>query len=68
MEKVLEFIKGKKTYAVAVTILVLAVLRWRGIELPAEVWMALNALGLGFLRAGVKDAQKAGEDWPGEDE
>ena len=25
-----------------------------GVEIPLYVWMALNALGLGFLRAGMK--------------
>jgi len=51
---VVKFVKGRKTYFVAATILVCGILDAYGVEIPLYVWMALNALGLGFLRAGMK--------------
>jgi hypothetical protein len=51
-----EFMKGKKTYATALAIIVVGILNWQGVEVPPFVWAALSALGLGFLRAGVKNA------------
>jgi hypothetical protein len=48
---------GYKTYMVAVAIMLLAVMKYMGMEVPAEVWLVLNALGLGFLRAGVEEAK-----------
>ena len=51
---VVKWLEGKKTYAVAITILVCGVLNWQGVQVPEFVWAALAAFGLGFLRAGVK--------------
>jgi hypothetical protein len=50
---VVKFVKGKKTYFVAGTILVCGILDAYGVEVPEYVWVALAALGLGFLRMGV---------------
>ena len=51
---VVKFIEGKKTYAVALTILAAGVLEHYGVEVPEFVWAAMAAFGLAFLRAGVK--------------
>lgn len=52
-----KLLDGKKTYLTAATILAVGVLNWQGIEVPPFVWAALAALGLGFLRQGVKKAE-----------
>ena len=54
------WLEGRKTYAVAITILVCGILSAYGVEIPEFVWAALTAFGLGFLRAGIAKAQ-AGE-------
>ncbi len=51
---VVKWLEGKKTYAVATTILVCGVLVDYGVHVPIYVWTALAAFGLGFLRQGVK--------------
>lgn len=45
--------KGKKTYATAAAMLVLAVAEYMGYSIPNSVWIGLNAMGLGFLRQAV---------------
>jgi len=55
---VVKFVEGKKTYFVAATILVCGILSHFGIEVPDYIWFALAALGLGFLRAGVRKAEE----------
>ena len=54
--KILEFLKGKKTYIVAAVAGVLAAAQvlYPGFAVPEWVWIALGAFGLGFLRAGVE--------------
>lgn len=62
VEKVLAFLKGKRTYLVVVVMIVVAVLKALGvIDPPAyeAVMGLLAALGFGALRAGVERA--AGE-------
>jgi hypothetical protein len=54
---VVRWLEGKKTYAVALTILTCGVLSAYGVEIPEYVWAALTAFGLGFLRAGVAKAE-----------
>ncbi len=44
---------GRKTYAAAVAMVGLAVAQFFGVPVPPEVWLLLNGLGLGFLRAGI---------------
>lgn len=46
---------GYRTYMVAAAVLMLAGMKWMGVEVPAEVWLVLNALGLGFLRAAIDE-------------
>lgn len=53
----IQWLEGKKTYAVALSILLCGVLNWQGIQVPEFVWAALAALGLGFLRVGVKKGE-----------
>ncbi len=56
MEKsnvITKWIRGKKTYFVAGTILTCGILSHYNVTIPPYVWAALAALGLGFLRAGV---------------
>jgi hypothetical protein len=50
-----EMFAGYKTYIVAAAILGLAMAKYVGVEVPAEVWLVLNALGLGFLRAALDE-------------
>ena len=62
MEKVLAFLKGKRTYLVVVVMIVVAMLKALGvIDAPAyeAIMGLLAALGFGALRAGVERA--AGE-------
>lgn len=51
------WLDGKRTYLTAGAILVCGVLAYYEIAIPQYVWAALAALGLGFLRAGVKKAE-----------
>ncbi len=51
------WMQGKKTYFVASTILACGVMAYYGVGIPEFVWAALAALGLGFLRAGVKKGE-----------
>jgi len=55
--EVVKWLEGKKTYAVAITILICGVLNWQGVVIPEFLWAALAAFGLGFLRAGVKKTE-----------
>jgi uncharacterized membrane protein YkgB len=50
----IEWLKGKKTYIIAVIIGVVATLNYLGVVIPEYVWGILAAFGLGFLRAGIK--------------
>lgn len=51
---VVKWLEGKKTYATALTILVVGVLKYYDVDVPEFVWSALAAFGLAFLRAGVQ--------------
>ena len=59
MGTVLEFLRGKKTYIIAAAIIVVTALKSYGVDIPDEVWAVLAALGLGFIRAGVKKTEDA---------
>jgi len=48
-----EWLKGKKTYLVAIATAFVGGLAVLGVPVPVWVWPLLGALGLGFLRAGV---------------
>ena len=49
----LDFLKGRKTYAVAIGVAVVAGLTVLGIPIPIWVEPLAIALGLGTLRAGI---------------
>jgi len=53
-KKLKELLDGRKTYITAGAIVVAGILQSQGVQVPGYVWAALSALGLGFLRAGVK--------------
>ena len=53
MSKVIEWLKGKKTYITALVVGICAALNALGIIIPEWVYLALGALGLGSLRAGL---------------
>lgn len=59
MDSVMTWMNGRKTYLTAAAILVCGILSAYDIVIPEYVWAALAALGLGFLREGVK---KSGGD------
>jgi hypothetical protein len=54
MNKIMEFIDGKKTYIVATLVGVAAVLQYLQIDIPTYVWTVLGALGLGAVRSALK--------------
>lgn len=56
MERVKEaiaFLQGKKTYLIVAITFILGGLNAVGVVVPEWVYIALSALGLGALRAGV---------------
>ncbi len=54
MKALLEYLDGKKTYVIAAITLALLFGSWQGWwKLPTEVYAALMAVGLMFLRRGV---------------
>lgn len=53
-----EFLKGKKTYIIAAITFVVGGLQATGTEIPEWVWPLLAALGITFVRTGIKDATK----------
>ena len=55
-----KLLDGKKTYLTAAAIVVVGILNWYGIDVPPFVWAALSALGLSFLREGVKKGRSSG--------
>jgi hypothetical protein len=55
-----KLVKDKRTYAVALAMIVIGVLEAFGIWAPPEwVWVILSGMGLGYLRAGVKKIGEA---------
>jgi len=54
MEDLIKWLKGKKSYIIAIAIMVLGFLQGFGIFIvPEWTWAVLAALGLAFIRAGV---------------
>jgi hypothetical protein len=50
----LSFLNGRKTHLTVVVVLMLCVCKWQGwLKVPDEVYVALLAVGLSFLRSGV---------------
>ena len=57
--KVIEFLKGKKTYILAVVVAVLGTLQGTGVfTVPDALWPVIAALGLTTLRSGVNEVAK----------
>ena len=52
--KLTNILAGYRTYIVAAAILTCGILKHYGVEVPEVAWATLGALGLGFVRAGVK--------------
>lgn len=44
---------GRRTYAAAAVMVALAAAEFAGVNVPPEIWILLNGLGLGFLRAAI---------------
>ena len=59
MNKILEFLKGKKTYINALLIGACAAAQALGYPIPEWVYGILGALGLVTLRAGIKSETPA---------
>lgn len=55
MNAILTFLEGKKTYIIAFVTFALAGVQALGYVVPDYVYGVLGALGLGSLRAGVKN-------------
>jgi hypothetical protein len=53
MEKILEFLQGKKTYIVMGITFVLGGLTAVGIEIPPIVYVVLGGLGLGAIKSAI---------------
>jgi hypothetical protein len=63
MKAVMEFMKGKRTYIVALAMLILGALQGLDIFImPEWGWGILGAVGLGALRAGVNTVAKKVEE------
>ena len=63
MDKFLELVKGKKTYITAIVLVVLGCLEGLNVfVVPEWAWAVSGALGLTFLRAGVKDVSNTVRD------
>ena len=53
-----DWLRGNRTYTVAVATALTAGLAAIGVPVPVWVWPLLGSLGLGFLRIGVSNALK----------
>ena len=54
MEKLMDFLAGKKTYIVAILIGVAGALQHLGVVIPPIAWAILAGLGLGAVRDAIK--------------
>jgi hypothetical protein len=63
MEIIGKLFKGKKTYIVAIAIVVLGVLEGFDVfEVPYTWWLVLTGAGLGFMRKPVNTIEKSIEE------
>jgi len=53
LKKLVDFLKGKKTYIIAILAGILAGFTAYGIVIPEYVWILLGAFGLGSVRAAI---------------
>ncbi len=58
MDKLLNFINGKKTYIVAFGVAICVVLKAFGIVIPEVVFQLLGVAGLGAIRSALKKLEK----------
>jgi hypothetical protein len=59
VSQIRDFLIGKKTYLIAITGVVLAILQHRGVfVVPQEVWLLMGAAGAAAIRAGVKSSME----------
>jgi len=49
-----EWLKGKKTYGVAILVGIGAAAQFLGFNVPEWAWLLLNAIGLGSIRDALK--------------
>jgi hypothetical protein len=56
MNKLIEWLKGKKTYITAIIIGILAALNSLGVVVPEWVYLLISAAGLGAVRSAIKRA------------
>jgi len=54
VKQVIDWLKGKKTFVVCIAALIVAIMGLYDVEVPEEVWAVFAALGLAFVRAGIK--------------
>jgi hypothetical protein len=57
----MEWLKGKKTYVIAIATFVIGGLSALGYTVPEYVYVLLGAIGLGTLRAGVGKVEEKSE-------
>jgi hypothetical protein len=57
MQKIMNFLSGKKTYIIATAAAALAFAQAMGWAIPEWTYVILGALGLGTLRAAVNKAE-----------
>jgi hypothetical protein len=57
MQKLIEFLKGKKTYIIAITAAALAFANAMGWAIPEYVYVILGACGLATVRAAVQKVE-----------
>ena len=53
LEKIGEYLQGKKTYIIAALIGIGAVMQTLGYAIPDLVWPILGAMGLGAVRSAI---------------
>ena len=58
LEKIGQWLQGKKTYIVAIIVGILAALQALGYVIPEYVYAILAALGLGAVRSGIDKSGK----------
>lgn len=57
-KKIIELLKGKKTYITVAIGAILAGVKMYGIDIPDDVWTILGLFGLAFLRDAINNLPK----------
>ena len=58
--KIVTFLKGKKTYIIAICVGVAGALKYLGIDIPEWIFPLLGAMGLGTLRDALNHVKTSG--------